>query len=333
MVEGQVTRVVVDAGGTRTRCLVARPDGSRKDFELSSINPSARGESASRVLRDLLVRIRELVAGWPAVGWLASAAVDPQHGAAEQERVRGLARVAGLRIPLVLSNDIVPLLWGVPALAGRGIVVVCGTGSAYFGGDGAGNTVRVGGCEYLASDEGSAFDLGRAGLQAAARALDGRGPQTSLVEAVEACGGLPVPELARSLAAEPYPKQRVASLAHAVCASWLVGDQVAAEIVRARIDELVAGVRAVRTRLQLQTTFAVATTGGVFSGCPEYHEELARRLELEPGVSSVEHVTDTVAAVLDALIRLLGAGSKAELPPGMAGRDAWLVDWTEGAGP
>ncbi|MYW04695.1 hypothetical protein GT354_41790, partial [Streptomyces sp. SID3343] len=70
-----------------------------------------------------------------------------------------------------------------------------------------GPPVVIGGCEYLGSDEGSAYALGLAGLRAAVRGLDGRGPATALFAAAGPR------ELARRLAGEPFPKAAVAELA------------------------------------------------------------------------------------------------------------------------
>jgi N-acetylglucosamine kinase-like BadF-type ATPase len=62
----------------------------------------------------------------------------------------------------------------------EGIILVVGTGSAAFGRDAKGKTVRAGGRGPWFSDEGSAFDIGRRALAAVVRADEGRGPQTAL---------------------------------------------------------------------------------------------------------------------------------------------------------
>jgi N-acetylglucosamine kinase-like BadF-type ATPase len=66
--------------------------------------------------------------------------------------------------------------------AGAGIVLLAGTGSAAFGRNTEGRTVRVGGRGPWFSDEGSAFDIGRRAFAAVARAEERRGPSTSLCE-------------------------------------------------------------------------------------------------------------------------------------------------------
>jgi N-acetylglucosamine kinase-like BadF-type ATPase len=65
----------------------------------------------------------------------------------------------------------------------KGIALISGTGSIAWGRAEDGREARSGGWGYLLGDEGSGYWIGRAGLQAACRAADGRGPSTLLLEA------------------------------------------------------------------------------------------------------------------------------------------------------
>jgi len=69
---------------------------------------------------------------------------------------------------------------------GPGIVLVSGTGSAAFGRDASGRTVRAGGHGPWIGDEGSAFDIGRRAVAAMARARDAMAPVTLLADMVPA---------------------------------------------------------------------------------------------------------------------------------------------------
>jgi N-acetylglucosamine kinase-like BadF-type ATPase len=62
----------------------------------------------------------------------------------------------------------------------QGILLIAGTGSVAFGRDANGRTARAGGRGPWFSDEGSAFDIGRAAMRAVVLAEDGRGPATEL---------------------------------------------------------------------------------------------------------------------------------------------------------
>lgn len=66
--------------------------------------------------------------------------------------------------------------------ASEGIILLAGTGSAAFGRDANGRTTRTGGRGPWFSDEGSAFDIGRAAFRAVVDSEEGRGPATKLTE-------------------------------------------------------------------------------------------------------------------------------------------------------
>ncbi|MEV4483234.1 BadF/BadG/BcrA/BcrD ATPase family protein [Micromonospora coxensis] len=322
---GTATLVAIDAGGSHTRVLAVRPDGSREHSVRPSVNPHATGPAADRTLHEVFAGIGVAAGAAPVLGWLASAALDPEDPEPELTRLRRAAETAGLSARLVVSNDVVPLLWGVPALAGAGIALVCGTGSGFLGVDRRGTVARAGGCEYLGSDEGGAVDIGRQGLCAAVRALDGRGPRTALVSLLTRASGVTLPALARAIAAQPYPKQRLADLAPLVCAGWRDGDAVCADILDRAATELVTGVRAVRRRLSLPAGFAVATVGGVFSGCPPFQAMVADRLRADLGAGHVEQVDTSAETVLGALRHLLTDGRPLAVPAAIDRRHAWIL--------
>ena len=67
---------------------------------------------------------------------------------------------------------------------GPGIILIAGTGSIAFGKDSRGNVHRVGGWGRVLGDEGSGFYLGRLGLTAVTRHIDGRGDKTILMDMI-----------------------------------------------------------------------------------------------------------------------------------------------------
>ena len=71
------------------------------------------------------------------------------------------------------------------ALGGRtGVVALAGSGSVIYGEDEHGKQIKVGGWGPAYGNEGSGYALGRSALAAAARAFDGRGPKTALLDAI-----------------------------------------------------------------------------------------------------------------------------------------------------
>ncbi|GAB3977916.1 hypothetical protein GCM10029978_069120 [Actinoallomurus acanthiterrae] len=314
----------VDAGGSTTSVIIPSP-GPGVVRTYGPVNPASVGaDAADRALRALFGDVAAALDGRPGTGWIATATVDLADPGGEPDRLRALAREAGVRGRLLLSNDALPWLVA-PPLGGRGVALVCGTGSGFIAaGDGAG-LARVGGCEYLGSDEGSAFDLGLAGLRVAVRAEDGRGPATAIAARLADRHGAAPAELARRLAAEAFPKAAVAALAPAVCDAWLDGDGPAAALVSAALDELVLGVRAARDRAGLTGHWSVAAGGGVLRGCPPLLTELTRRLRSELSAAEVVPVTEPVASVHAALRNHVRDG-RVRPPDGPAADATWLVD-------
>jgi N-acetylglucosamine kinase-like BadF-type ATPase len=289
-------------------------------------NPSSVSKSVSvRSVRAIFERIRRHAGSpgdWPAV-WLASASLDPASPGREVARLAAAARSAGLRGELVISNDITPLVLDAPAGQGH-VVAVCGTGSGFAATDGRSPVRRVGSCEYLASDEGSAFDLGLRGLRAAVRALDGRAPATALTVLLAKEASADVPVLARTLAQTPFPKPAVAALAPVVVRAWLEDDRVAALLVAEAIDELILGVRAARDAAALSPGWCLSVTGGVVTGSPEFFREFAAAAA-RLGAESVRLVTDPAMSVLDALTQFTSP-SAVELTDDRASADVWHID-------
>ncbi|MCX5206147.1 hypothetical protein OG897_32665 [Streptomyces sp. NBC_00237] len=309
----------VDAGGSSTTIMIA--DGSR--WQYGSVNPASVGAAtAQRQLGEVFGALADRIGSRPVFGWFATATVDAGTPEPELDRLTALAAAAGLAGTLVISRDIVPLLAAQP-LGGRGVAVVCGTGSGFLAGDGRTTPVAVGGCEYLGSDEGSAFGIGLAGLRAAVRGADGRGRPTvlgrELALAFASFSGT-ITELARELAGRPFPKAAVAALAPAVCRCWLDGDQAAGEVIGAALDELVTGVRAARDRAGLTDgPWSAVLSGGVLRGCPEFATALADRITAELGATSRPTVVDDPAgAVLSAAVTHRG-----RFPETLAGHWAW----------
>ena len=111
-----------------------------------------------------------------AVDPIADPGLDADHIAARKAVRRHGVRLA--RHVEVTNDAAILLAAGTPD--GWGVALVSGTGSIAFGRAPDGRTARGGGWGYLLGDEGSAYALVLAGLQAVARAADGRGEPTCL---------------------------------------------------------------------------------------------------------------------------------------------------------
>lgn len=180
--------------------------------------------------------------------------------------------------------------------AGRGIVLIAGTGSIAYGRNDLGQQARAGGWGPVLGDEGSAFDIGRRALEAALRAQDGCGPATMLDTALRTHfllhGAAQLPVL---LTGKEAP-ERVASLLPIVVRIAEQGDSVAEEILLAAGSALAELAASVLRALRLEATpTQVATGGGVFSGSPQVAAQVRRRLREMVPEAQVKPLTTSPA--------------------------------------
>jgi N-acetylglucosamine kinase-like BadF-type ATPase len=148
-----------------------------------------------------------------------------------------------------------------------GLVVIAGTGSICCGINGRGKRICAGGWGPVAGDEGSGAWMARAALRAIAKAVDGRGPKTSLTEA--ACSYFHVDaaeDLSTAIYAPTITNERLAGFGRAVVQAAKAKDPVALEIVTQAGRELGQAAAAVIRGLKLERdVFQVAYVGGVFA--------------------------------------------------------------------
>ncbi|MFG1705065.1 N-acetylglucosamine kinase [Nonomuraea sp. M3C6] len=131
---------------------------------------------------------------------------------------------------------------------GHGVVLTIGTGVGCLAVDSAtGTSSRVDGWGHLFGDDGSAFAIGRAGIAAVLRALDGRGPRTELSELARRRYG-PAREMPALLYTSGATVDGTARFAPDVVAAAGLGDSAAGAIVAAAGRELAhTAATAVRT--------------------------------------------------------------------------------------
>lgn len=239
-------RVGVDAGGTSTRArLIVGAGEPPIDVELGTASPFALDSEAAALeaWQQLADRIRS-IAGDQAVSAVvaSSAHTDDTLGFSGRVGDQLASRFpAGSRIRIV--NDIVPLLFA-PPLRGEGAAVIAGTGSAVLARSAGGATAYGLGLEWLLSDSGSAYAIGRVGLRAAIAAHQRIGPPTRLEQAARAAFGVDLPTLARRLAVDPAQKPTLASFARQVDLAATAGDAVAGEVLDHEAAQLGSAISA-----------------------------------------------------------------------------------------
>ncbi|MER7486279.1 BadF/BadG/BcrA/BcrD ATPase family protein [Streptomyces sp. NPDC126497] len=274
--------LAVDSGGSGLR-VVAGTGGRGPLARAASDEPvrtGARGIDPAHLMERLVPMARALCAeagtGRPEVAVVGAAGMASLGDALRAELPDALRRELGVR-RVALAADAVTAYVG--ALGPRpGAVVAAGTGLIAIGTDLTGWR-RADGWGHLLGDCGGGAWIGRAGLEAALRAHDGRrGGSARLLASAEELFGP-----AAGLPGRLYPRTDrpavLASFAPRVGACAADGDPVAVEVLRAAARHMADSAAAVCPAVEEPV---VALTGGLFrmgaALLDPLDEELAGRL-------------------------------------------------------
>ncbi|GHF29886.1 hypothetical protein GCM10010218_08850 [Streptomyces mashuensis] len=264
----------VDSGGSGVRVALDAGDGGPVRVRTSTVPvaTAGRGMDARGLLGQVLPLARELLAESGTAAPCAAVCVGASGMATLGEELRALLPDAlhrELGAPLLaLASDAVTAYAG--ALGARpGAVVAAGTGLVALGTDltPGGGWRRVDGWGHLLGDCGSGAWIGRAGLEAALRAYDGRtGGSAALLERAEALFG-PVAGLPARLYPRPDRPAVLASFAPEVARCAAAHDPVAAGVLRAAAGHIAGAAAAACPRRGSKGSHDVADvalTGGLF---------------------------------------------------------------------
>jgi N-acetylglucosamine kinase-like BadF-type ATPase len=274
--------LAVDSGGSGLRAVVGVPgrEPSAPRVSREPVRTGARGLDPGHLLEQLLPMARALADAYGleevTTAVVGAAGLASLGDALRAELPGALARELGVRT-VALAADAVTAYIG--ALGPRpGAVVAAGTGLIAIGTDLTGWR-RADGWGHLLGDCGSGAWIGRAGLEAALRAFDGRDGGSAALRACaeERFGPLP------GLPGQLYPRADrpavLASFAPQVAKCAGAGDPVAVAILRAAARQIAESAAAV---CPTAGEPRVALTGGLFNlGDPllvPLAEELARLL-------------------------------------------------------
>lgn len=303
----------IDAGGTKTVCLLADGEGRAiAEARAGGANLQSVGElEVEKVLYGVMEAALARHDVRPAAICLGIAGVDRPSDA---EAVRAIMKRIGFKSQTLVVND---ALIALVAGAGNepGVVLVAGTGSIAYGRNAARQAARAGGWGYLLGDEGGGFWIGRAALSAVVRQFDGRGPVTVLTELVLRNLDLSSPtELIHAIYYRDVHRQAIAGLAHVVQQATDAGDAVAAEILARAGAELASAAASVIGRLGMRgEAFPTILAGGMFRGVPALTGDVDARLS-EVAPRSTVRVLDVEPAVGAVRLALAAAHGTVDVP-------------------
>jgi N-acetylglucosamine kinase-like BadF-type ATPase len=277
----EAKRVVlaIDGGNVKTDVALVDADGHLLSLiRGGTSSPHAIGFDGSvDLLAELVADARN------SAGLAREASVDVARvllaGADFDEEVEALQQALtalGWASRLVVENDTLALL-RTGTDRGWGVAVVCGGGINAVGIAPDGRQARFLALQEAIGDWGGGQDVGIAALAAAVRSADGRGPVSTLEQAVPQFFGMSFPrEVARALHYKEIPRDALARLSPLVYAQSAV-DPAARSILEHLADEAAAFAIAALTRLELESHGAdVVLGGGLMRPAPEWMIERIR---------------------------------------------------------
>lgn len=292
----------VDGGATKTLAVIVDATG----HEIGR-GAAGSGNQAAVGLERAVASIRAAVADamhhtgknqLVRAAWIGLAGVDRPG-----DRDRLLPHLGTLAPAVRLTNDAELALTGLTDAVG--IAVIAGTGSIALGRDAAGTTARSGGWGHIIGDEGSGYEVGRRALMAAARASDGRGPQTALLVAIMQSWDL---SRADGMIDRVYPdgdKGTIARLSALVFTAARAGDDVAGRIVREAASELALAAVAVGKMLDFPSgKLPVALAGGMLIHEEDFRAMVLRRIRHRYPTGQIACVADPALSAARAAVHL-----------------------------
>jgi N-acetylglucosamine kinase-like BadF-type ATPase len=265
----------IDAGGSKTVALAGDADRTLGRGTAGPANPNLVGPDAALAALGRAAGLALAEAGDQdgevAVAWIGGAGAWPMI---DELRARVALAVGADRIEVSHDGRLLLAAAGID----EGVALVAGTGSSAYGRDRSGVEVTVGGWGHLLGDEGSGYDIARAAMRAATRAIDGRGPATALVASLLRATGASGPGELRDRAYPAPPIDETAAFARSVIECAEAGDDVATAIADGAGAELAALCVRAATALRIAPPCRIVAGGGLFAAGSPLLDAVAARL-------------------------------------------------------
>jgi N-acetylglucosamine kinase-like BadF-type ATPase len=310
--------LAVDGGNSKTDLALVRADGEVLAVERGPLSsPHHLGLDGSLDVLEGLLDAALQGAGLRRNGAVASVAQLQMAGVdfpTEEDEFRDAVAGRGWAPRTRVGNDTFAVLRA-GTERGWGVAVVCGAGINCVGVSPDGRHARFPALGAITGDWGGGYDVGLAALSAAARSEDGRGPRTSLEQAVPAYFGLETPTaLAEAMHRGKIAVRRVTELPPVVFTE-APRDAVAADIVDRVAREVVILARVALERLGLEQERTELLLGGGLLQSGDGRLTAAIESELRDLAPAVKVRTARSAPIVGAaLLGLdeLGAGEESQ---------------------
>ena len=276
----------IDGGGTKTIGILATATGQHlAQVQSGPANYHVVGEAKTQaVLEGIVAELYEKGDIPPTSAARFCLGMAGLGRTADREVIGRICDELGIYQNRILTHDAHIALVGGTGKQ-KGVIVISGTGAIVYGINTDGRAARASGWGYLLGDEGSGYDIAIKGLQAVARAADGRGDRTELTDRILNKLELNEPsELIRWTHAAS--RDTIAQLAEVVFDTARTADLVAECIVDEAVDELICAAVSVIKQLKFTEPFDIVLSGGNFIHQTMFADKLRHRFaRIQPEAS------------------------------------------------
>ena len=290
----------IDCGGTHTAVVVGNRAGhvlARAEGPGSAMRPGGAERSAAVILDVARRAATQAGVTLPAMGAFVGAAGAGR--APEQEALATAVKSTGVAERVAVRSD-VEIALAAAFGNGPGVLVNAGTGSIAYARVADGRLLRAGGHGWQLGDEGGGYWLGRRALSSAARAQDGLGESSTLLERLLVALGLQTFDDLIRWTSTATPAQ-VAALAPHVLNAAREGETVAQRIIQEAAAELSSLVQVLSRQFSGTESFPVATAGGLLRPASPLLDALRARLGTEVPRARLADLHASVDAPVGAL--------------------------------
>jgi N-acetylglucosamine kinase-like BadF-type ATPase len=235
--------LAADGGGTKTDVLCADElgnivgQGSSGPTNLTSTSVGAASFNLAEAVRQSLESINDDQPEFTCfVMGLAGLDTEDETQVAREVFAHALVQ-HNIQKTILINDSYIALANG--SDAPNAVVLISGTGAISFGRNQSGQTAKTGGMDYILTDQGSGYYIGRQVLREAVKSFDGRRPKTILEDLV--CQHFKVAsisEIKKQVYNPPLTKIEVAELAYLCSLAHQQQDQAAGMIFEHVVEEL-----------------------------------------------------------------------------------------------
>lgn len=282
----------IDGGGTKTDVICTDEHGtefgtgSSGPTNLTSTSVGAASFNLKEAVRQALEKVSQEYQLESVVMGLAGLDTEQEYEIAHKTFLEIIKLFGGQQLTL-MNDSMIALANGTDSP--NAVILISGTGSICYGRNAQGATERTGGMDFLLTDQGSGYDIGRHVLREAVKSADGRRSKTVLEQLVcEHFGIQSIAHLKNEVYNPPLSKIEIAELAQLCSRGYDAHDEAAMDIFKWSEVELVLLAATTLKKLHLENTPTDLVLSGSILSIGHVRQALEARLKQDfPSITIV----------------------------------------------